>query len=139
LPPTTCETDFTPVCGCDGVTYANACEAAKAKVSVFTNETPGSNVVTSGGCVCGGPDGGTCPPGSFCNYAGTGTCLNADAVGTCLPIPDPSACPAAISPICGCDNNTYDNGCLAGAAGVSVAIDRACGDGGTGGAGGGGG
>ena len=32
--PRICTMDFTPVCGCDAVTYSNACNAASAGVSV---------------------------------------------------------------------------------------------------------
>lgn len=32
--PINCTTDFKPVCGCDGETYMNACEAASAGVAV---------------------------------------------------------------------------------------------------------
>jgi hypothetical protein len=126
--PAKCDTDFSPVCGCDGTTYNNACVAAQAKVSLFTSAFGGVGMAT-GGCPCGGPSGGTCSDGFFCSYT-SGTCLMADAVGACLPIPDPTTCEAAVSVVCGCDNNAYNNACLAGAAGVSVAINGPCSDGG---------
>jgi Kazal-type serine protease inhibitor-like protein len=126
--PSQCPVEFSPVCGCDGTTYSNACFA----------DVAGINVAATGACVegaaCGGTGGGTCEEGEFCN-PDQGNCA-AGAEGACTTIP--SVCPGTVAPVCGCNGTTYGNSCLAAMAGVGVDHTGACeGDqvcGGTGGA-----
>lgn len=65
VPPTSCDTVYAPVCGCDGRGYANECMAAAAGTSVRSVGT------------CPAPDCNTtgCPPGSSCQ-----ACLGAMGV-----------------------------------------------------------
>ncbi len=109
--PTVCPLYYSPVCGCDGVTYANPCFAAAA----------GASIAHEGPCpppAC--TDNSQCDPGLFCSKA-TGDCGGA---GEC--IPEPEVCPAIFDPVCGCDGQTYSNACVANAAGVSIASEGAC-------------
>lgn len=120
--PGACPDVVMPVCGCDGVTYGNACEAAAAGISVQHD-----GACTGGGTSCGGFGGATCPAGEYCDYpidpAGV-SCGAADGTGTCTRVPD--ACPTVVIPVCGCDGTTYYNDCAAAAAGVSVQHTGAC-------------
>ena len=109
--PDICPDVFDPVCGCDGVTYGNHCEAAAAGVSVAHDgecdpETCGSNA--------------QCSDASYCAKA-DGDC---DGTGTCEPRPE--GCFLIFDPVCGCDGNTYGNSCEAAAAGVNVAHSGDC-------------
>ncbi|MGB5813459.1 MAG: Kazal-type serine protease inhibitor domain-containing protein, partial [Polyangiales bacterium] len=106
--PAVCTMDFNPVCGCDGVTYDNACTAAAA----------GASVDFPGPCPCFSNDG--CEEREYCVrspacQAGPGSCE-----------PRPATCDEVFDPVCGCDDQTYDNECFANAAGTVVSADQPC-------------
>lgn len=138
--PMACDDNYAPVCGCDGATYSNACEAASNRVSV----------ATEGACMIPCYDHGTCAAGEYCAEP-PGQCFvftpapsaarpagppvpgaGGSSGGAALPAPSgvcqekPEACGEIYAPVCGCDNVTYDNACLAASAGVSVLREGGC-------------
>jgi hypothetical protein len=115
-PPAVCSTLQDPVCGCDGVTYDNACKAAVAGVAV------NHFGACEGPMTCGGAGAVACPSGSVCHKP-EGACA-ADAEGVCMPAP--ISCPPNIDPVCGCNGTTYSNACVADAAGVAIHNAGAC-------------
>ena len=103
-----------PVCGCDGQTYSNGCYAMKAGVSI--------NHVGECGEVCDSDD--DCLVDQFCATP-LGDC---DAPGECIDrLPDVIQCFAVWDPVCGCDGQTYSNGCYAMKAAVSIDYPGECG------------
>jgi hypothetical protein len=74
--------------------------------------------------ICGGLQGLACGPAEYCAYPQTGFCGAADQTGICMARPE--ACTMEYNPICGCDDETYSNACVAAAAGTSVAYPGEC-------------
>lgn len=107
----TCPTQTNAVCGCDGNTYINVCEAQKVGMIIKHGGKCQSQVLTP----CGGKTGGTCPMGQTCDIDG----CDKDSSGFCYAEPPNNQCPNGGVPECGCDDKTYPNGCYRRAAGVA--------------------
>jgi hypothetical protein len=74
--------------------------------------------------MCGGIAGVQCGAKEYCSFAPEAHCGAADMSGTCVKIPD--ACIQLVDEVCGCDDKTYSNGCMAAQAGVSVLAKGPC-------------
>lgn len=152
--PPPCRALARPVCGCDGMTYGNACTANAAGVSVehegecdsggtacsadsdcpslVCMPVPGRacarSVCIDGMCqrtyTCGGFAGFACPDGFWCDYPSAAMCGAGDQSGSCSP--RPGSCARIDHPVCGCNGTTYPNACAANLTGTDVSHDGAC-------------
>ena len=113
--PQACPDVWAPVCGCDGETYANRCDAIMN----------GAQIAHEGPCrqVCGGIQGLPCDDNEFCRLP-HGMCDAADIQGVCVELPE--ACPRVFLPVCGCDGETYPNQCDAARAGAQIDHEGPC-------------
>ncbi len=114
--PVACQRDCPQVCGCDGVTYCNACIAAQRGQIGLDSVGPCRDEDIPERC--GGIQGLVCEnEGDYCHME-PGECRIADGQGACRV--RPRACQRDCPGVCGCDSQFYCNECAANTAGVNV-------------------
>lgn len=116
-------------CVVDGVTYpdgaggisasdgCNICACARGTLRCTLRACPVPKA-------CGARAGNTCTANEYCAYSEGLYCGAADAESVCKPRPE--VCDTILAPVCGCDDETYANACVAARAGSGVRYAGPC-------------